>query len=390
MTNKVYVFESHPVQYKAPVYQEINRIVPGAFEVIYASDFSVRAGNLDNGFGVEVNWDIPLLSGYDYRILGNGTGTDHLSGKGVFQLLKDERPRAVVLTHTRYQFDHVAYLGALLLGIPILIRQETQDETHARTRLKSALRYLAYRIIYAPVKHAFCFGELNRAHLLRHGIHPRKISTAHFSVANPLKGMDDNEKMLRRAKIREQFNIAPDTKVIAFFGKLIPRKNPDIILRALAHVEPNTQKRLHFLFVGSGELEERLTAQANDLQKKCGVKTSFSGFINQQALHDYYLASDIVCLPSRREAWGLVINEALNAGNAVIMTAPVGCRLEFGSWERSRIVPDENPEELGRAITELSAYERSFDWAAPQMEDYSTEAAAREMAEVFKKYIAES
>lgn len=390
MTNKIYIFESHPVQYKAPVYREINRILPGAIEVIYASDFSVRAGSVDRGFGVEVNWDIPLLSGYDYRVLGNGTGIDYLSGKGVFQLLKAERPRAVVLTHTRYQFDHAAYLGALLLGIPILIRQETQDETHARTRLKSVLRYLAYRLIYAPVKHAFCFGKLNRSHLLRHGIHPDKISTAHFSVANPLKNMSDKEKWLQRTKIREKFNITPSAKVVSFFGKLIPRKNPDIILRSLAHVKPETRKNLHILFVGSGELEESLILQAAELQQSCGVKTSFSGFINQQALHGYYLASDIVCLPSRREAWGLVINEALDAGNAVIMTDPVGCRLEFGSWERARIVPDENPEELARAITELSAYERSLDWATPQMEHYSTEAAARDMAEVFKKYIGQS
>lgn len=390
MTNKIYIFDSHPVQYKAPVYREMNRIAPDIFEVIYASDFSVKSGSVDRGFGVEVKWDIPLLSGYKYRVLGNGTGIDYLSGKGVFELLKRERPKAVVLTHTRYKFDQVAYLGALFLGIPILIRQETQDETHERTALKNALRYFAYRALYAPVKHAFCFGSLNRTHLLRHGIRADKMSTAHFSVANPLKDLRDEEKWLQRNQLREQLGISPHAKVVAFFGKLIPRKNPDIIFSSLTHIDAVVRERLHILFVGSGELEESLATQAANVQKSVGVRTTFAGFINQQALHRYYLASDIVCLPSTREAWGLVINEALDAGNAVIMTDTVGCRLEFGSWERSRVVADQNPVELGRAISELSAYERSLSWAAPQMEDYSTEAAARNMIEVFKKYIYQS
>lgn len=388
MTNKVYIFDSHPVQYKAPVYREINRIAPGVFEVIYASDFSVRAGSVDRGFGVEVKWDVPLLSGYDFRVLGNGTGTDHLSGKGVFRLLKEERPRAVVLTHTRYQFDRVAYLSALALGIPILVRQETQDQTHAneRTALKSLLRGLAYRVIYAPVKHAFCFGELNRLHLERHGISPSRMSMAHFSVANPLKDLGNETKWAQRAELRERLGIPADAKVLGFFGKLIPVKNPSLIYHSLQHVPAEQRRELHLLFVGSGQMENVLRELASEAEDRYGVHTVFAGFINQQQLHQYYLATDIVALPSKREAWGLVINEALDAGNAVVMTDTVGCHHEFGTWERTRVVPEGDASALGKSIAELARYERSLEWAAAQMEPYSTESAARDMARVFKSY----
>lgn len=389
MTNKVYIFDSHPVQYKAPVYREINRISPGVFEVIYASDFSVRGGNVDRGFGVEVKWDVPLLSGYDYRVLRNGDSTDHLSGKGVFRLLKDERPRAVILTHTRYQFDRVAYLSALALGIPILIRQETQDQTHAseRTALKSLLRGLAYRLIYASVKHAFCFGELNRLHLERHGISPSRMSMAHFSVANPLKDVSGDTKWAQRAELRERLAIPANAKVLGFFGKLIPVKNPGLIYDSLEHIPAEQRRGLHLLFVGSGQMETVLREQASAAAELYGVRSVFAGFINQQQLHQYYLATDIVVLPSKREAWGLVINEALDAGNAVVMTHTVGCQHEFGTWERARVVTEGDASALGGAIAELAQYERSLDWATRKMEAYSTEAAAQDMARVFQKHV---
>ena len=41
MKRRVMVFDTHPVQYKAPVYQALEQFEPGLFEVVYASDLSV-------------------------------------------------------------------------------------------------------------------------------------------------------------------------------------------------------------------------------------------------------------------------------------------------------------------------------------------------------------
>ncbi len=59
----ILIFDSHPVQYKAPVYQCLQKMRPDAFRVIYASDCSVR-GHQDREFGTRVSWDVPLLAGY--------------------------------------------------------------------------------------------------------------------------------------------------------------------------------------------------------------------------------------------------------------------------------------------------------------------------------------
>ena len=44
------------------------------------------------------------------------------------------------------------------------------------------------------------------------------------------------------------------------------------------------------------------------------------------------------------ETWGLVVNEALQAGCSVIVSDAVGCHADFKDWERVRVFSDGNTE----------------------------------------------
>jgi len=395
MPNKVFIFDSHPIQYKAPVYQAMDRLAPGSFEVFYASDISVRPGNFDNGFGQEIKWDTPLLEGYDFHVLRNERGTPvttwrSLTGKGIFTLLRRTRPAAIIMTQARYEYDLAVYLSALILRIPIIIRQETQDEMYASKRsfLKNLLRYTLYRAFYANVKHAISFGSLNEKHLLRHGIRPEKMTMARFSVPNKLQGITDDEKNKLRTETRAALGIPEFKVVLAFFGKLIPKKNPDLIFSAIEKLNSCEASKLELVFVGAGELLTELKDLAKSLQSSKGVVTHFTGFINQQMLPKYYLAADIVALPSRRmgEAWGLIINEALNAGCSVAMSDAVGCHVEFGEWDRSFVFKESDAQELANGLQRLIPLKRDFNWAQDNMRSYSNEAAAENIIKVINKF----
>ncbi|MBI5924581.1 MAG: glycosyltransferase family 4 protein [Aquabacterium sp.] len=393
---RILIFDSHPVQYKAPVYQAMQALHPDSFEVIYATDVSVRQGHVDREFGKEVAWDTPLLSGYRYRVLHNERGVPlsspaSLTGRGIFKLLRTERPAAVMLTQARYWFDHTAYLSALALRIPILIRQETQDDMYAgqRSPLKEVVRKTAYRLLYAPARHAFAFGQLNHAHLTRHGVPDQRISHARFSVPNPLSGWRDEQRWSARRALRDSMGLSDEHIVLGFFGKLIDKKNPELLFECLPHLPQAVRARLHIMVVGAGELQERVARLAADALQRHGVTCSFMGFINQSKLPDYYLAADIVALPSRRmgEAWGLVINEALQAGCGVVMSDAVGCMAEFGQLERVRVIPVGSAAGLASAIDALAPYRRNFHWASSHMQRYSSEAAAQAIQAVFKRYV---
>src|ERR1700754_573695 len=59
---------SHPIQYQAPLLRRIAQEPDIDLTVLFGSDFSVR-GYKDEGFGVGVKWDVPLLEGYQHEFL---------------------------------------------------------------------------------------------------------------------------------------------------------------------------------------------------------------------------------------------------------------------------------------------------------------------------------
>ena len=77
------------------------------------------------------------------------------------------------------------------------------------------------------------------------------------------------------------------------------------------------------------------------------------------------------------ETWGLVANEALQAGCSVIVSEAVGCHADFDGLERFRTIPVHNVDALAAEIIALASIPRKFRWARERLEDYSVEAAAR-------------
>jgi len=224
------IFESHPVQYRAPVYRELERLRPGGFHVFYASDLSLR-GKRDPGFGRNVAWDEPLLSGYPNTVLGlasTGTGNRFFSHRAMHldPLVRRRGLTAVLLTQFNYAFDLEVLLQSRLLGLPVWIRQETQDEAFVRSGWKRVARSLLYRLLYAGVDHAFALGKLNRDHLLRHGIPESRISMAPYCTPDRFAGREPAEVFRIGMECRSALGIGEEELVVGFFGKLIPKKTP--------------------------------------------------------------------------------------------------------------------------------------------------------------------
>ena len=240
------------------------------------------------------------------------------------------------------------------------------------------MRSLAYRIIYRGVARAFFIGQLNREHLLRHGLTEARLTPARYCVDSILPAMTADAKAERRRVIRQQLGITDQETLVLFSGKLIPKKDPALILEAFGLLRPAQRELTKLVFLGSGTLLEELKKAAAQFPGR----VTFAGFVNQREIPGYYLAADLLVLPSRRmgETWGLVVNEALQAGCGVIVSDAVGSHREFGAWERVRVIKERDAQACARAIEELASYPRSFDWCARDMEPYSVQAAAAALA----------
>ena len=98
-----------------------------------------------------------------------------------------------------------------------------------------------------------------------------------------------------------------------FVGQLIPRKGVEELLEAFVQLPEG-----ELYIAGDGPLQPLVAEAVNS------GRVTYVGHVDRPALQQLYSESDVLVLPSRYEVWGLVINEALDHGLAVIATEAVG------------------------------------------------------------------
>ncbi len=319
------VIETHPVQYHAPVYRELQTRLGISVSAIYASDFSV-AGYVDTEFGTSFAWDTDLLSGYEYQFLarvahGGARTPEDTTVHGLEEALEEVAPRAILLAGYSTRFYRNAFRTAQRHGAPLLFRGETTDHARRRGPLRRFVRDNALRYVYGKCAALLYVGERSRAHYLRLGVHPDDLVFSPYGVdTTPFRTTDADRAQLRAVQ-RAELGISNDDFVILFSGKLVPRKDPLRLIEAARSLRAGARPVV--VYLGSGKLQERLQIAAS-IDPPVSVR--FVGFRGQRALSAFYHAADCLVLPSLYdETWGLVVNEALAHGLPAVVSDAVGC-----------------------------------------------------------------
>jgi glycosyltransferase involved in cell wall biosynthesis len=105
---------------------------------------------------------------------------------------------------------------------------------------------------------------------------------------------------------------------IIFAGRLLPNKNVDLLIDAVAKVK-RTNPAVRCIIVGNGPERKRLEAQTEQLGLANNV-TFFNFLEDHNELYSLMRASRMFVLPSVREGFGLVVVEANACGIPVITT----------------------------------------------------------------------
>jgi len=133
------------------------------------------------------------------------------------------------------------------------------------------------------------------------------------------------------------------------------RKGLDILLKSVSLLK-NTDLLVHI--GGDGILLEKFKMQSKELgvYKKC----KFYGGISAEDIPDFYSRLDIFVLASRDETFGVVVVEAMASGLPVIATDCGGPK-EIITSETGVLIEKESPDELARAITQMSKNLHLYD-----------------------------
>ena len=164
-----------------------------------------------------------------------------------------------------------------------------------------------------------------------------------------------------KAAARVKLNIAPDAIMLTFVGRIQPHKGPDVLLRAVTEMvthSPHLKSKLAVVIMGgasgSGVNElEKLKVLAKFL--KIEDVTHFIEPVKRDELANWYRASDLVCVPSYSESFGLVALEAQACGTPVVATAIGGLRTAVSDGISGSLVDGHDPKAWSAVISRLIA-----------------------------------
>ncbi|SNS79477.1 Glycosyltransferase involved in cell wall bisynthesis [Granulicella rosea] len=318
---------SHPIQYQAPLLRRIAHEPGIELTVFFGSDFSVR-GYRDDGFGVEVKWDVPLLDGYRYEFLpklrDNGTnGTFSPICRGLLSRLAGwgGQPFDALWVHgyaTALAMQGI--LAANFLRIPVLLRSDSSLKDRARSPWKLAAKSAFFHMLRPLVDAVLTTGTLNEDYWRLYFGPDYPLFRMPYAVDNQWFQAQCALASTRRRELQAEFQLEPGRPVILFASKLQTRKHCDDLVAAYAQLS-GMQPAPYLLIVGDGEERLALERQAAGLE---GVR--FCGFRNQSELPRFFDLATVFVLPSRHEPWGLIVNEVMNAARPVILSDDVGCQ----------------------------------------------------------------
>jgi glycosyltransferase involved in cell wall biosynthesis len=319
---RVGVLASHPIQYQAPWYRQLAEHVD--LTVFFAH--RPNSGEQGVGFGVKFTWDIDLFSGYNHVFLNNISrlpGTNRFEGcntPGIREKIKCGSYDAFIVNGWFLKSYWQAIRACRNYCVPLLVRGDSQLVVS-----RSSPKHIAKRAIYPLMLRQFdaflAVGRRNRDYLRFYSVPEEQIFDAPHFVDNLWFSRNAAAGRLRSAALRREWGATDDDVVVMFVGKLVPKKRPADIIAALRNDSPEL-RHCRLVFVGAGELESQLRAEAQTLYGR----VAFAGFINQTALPAFYGAADVLALPSDGgETWGLVVNEAMACGIPAVVSNSCGC-----------------------------------------------------------------
>ena len=300
---------SHPIQYQVPLIKFLNNKIK--IKVSYRLN-TVTKKYFDREFNKKIILDKNLLSGYNYDFL-KYYGPNKLSS--IFPITNDfikknllDETKIVWVHGIKNWYNLILIILSYFYNKRVFVRDEFNN-----IKKRSLSNILMNKIFYSFIDNFIdCYlsiGKENRKAFIDFVIDKKKIYHVPYVV-------DNNFFYIKNKKKNKKF-------VILFTGKLSHRKGCDILLNSinLLNENNNFKKDSEIIIIGDGILKEELI---NYKKKKKLVNVKFLGFKNQTVIKKFYKRSNLFVMPSRDENWGLAINEAMAAKNAIIASNKVG------------------------------------------------------------------
>jgi glycosyltransferase involved in cell wall biosynthesis len=236
-----------------------------------------------------------------------------------------------------------AYIGARRGGRPFVLWASVWAQPRS---VSHALALPVTRHIYRHADAVVAYGEHVRRFVAAIRGHDDDVFVAPQSVEPELFARTVSEAEVERFRREHDLGDGP---LVLYVGRLVAEKGVELLLDAL----PKLDTSATLVLIGDGPLAERARATPG---------ARLLGAMPRPQLPAAYAAAALVVLasiptPRFREPWGLVCNEAMHQGRAVVASDTVGAVAGglVRNGETGLVIPSGDPRALVDAIDRLLA-----------------------------------
>jgi phosphatidylinositol alpha-1,6-mannosyltransferase len=281
------------------------------------------------GFGLEIPGGIATLARSIIAVLGRWAAEDYGRTVDVALMAGDRKREASlcedvahpVLSIKRYHGSRMRLVAALAARIP----GHTYDVLLCEhVNLMTIAALLPARSLICIVYSGDIWNEISRSRRFALKRADKLLAVSHFAAQRALDkhpwlpNLEVCYPGIAIPKAPASIGHAGHRREILAVSRMSqgePGKNLGMLLKAMSQVLP-TVPEARLVMVGDGDDQHRLKAEAAAL----GISESveFTGFIDEQRLHEQYCRASVFALPSAQEGFGLVYLEAMARGIPVI------------------------------------------------------------------------
>jgi len=208
--------------------------------------------------------------------------------------------------------------------IGTVLLSESQQVDQKRNILREFIKKVWIKKYYDA---AFVGGASAASYLQNMGFPRERIWRGYNVVDNAF--FESRADTLRTDMTGIRNKLALPSSFFLYVGRFSEEKNLMKLLKAYRlYLSDTGGKAWGLVMAGSGPQEYKLRAMATSL----GLKDiCWPGFVQIDDLPNYYALASGFILPSVREPWGLVVNEAMASGLPVLVSVNCGCALDLVS-----------------------------------------------------------
>ena len=312
----------HLVPYHTPIYKGIANSEKFNLTVIYLSDIGIKP-IWDEEFMGNIVWDCGLLQGYDYKILKNVSKNETAGGfmsrfnPGLLLELHRSRYDVVVIQGYSTASDWLALLISKVRGIKVIWRGEVTDR-RGITSWKSIVNTILIKLYLGLCDKILYSCSGNYKYLSKYVRKEKDLSFFPCAVDNEYYSAKYRECKINREALRTELGIGANDVVIMTSGRLIERKKPMDLVKAVKAMD--NIENIVLLFVGGGPQEKNI----NNACTENNIRVKTTGFVNQDETTKYYSIGDIYVQLSKYDPSPKAINEAMNFALPIVATKEIG------------------------------------------------------------------